>query len=158
MSDEQLHPWPRCPQCDARRPTICPVCQTAGTDFPLADADFVAPPGVADDAQPVSCGCGSGGCSTPGHAAREDASAQDAVDETQTEAEAPPRMLMCPTCDDPFVPAYPRRCEWCGHEFPDGFDPDAQRMIEPVSHRAIAVIAGLLALLAALLVYFMIIV
>jgi len=162
--DEQ-HPWPRCPQCGARRPTVCGVCQTAGTDFPLADADFVAPPGVADDAQPLSCGCGSGGCSTHGSTAaedarpeEEDARPEDTVDETQTEAEAPPRMLMCPTCDEPFVPEYPRRCEWCGHEFDDGFDPDARQLIEPISRRAIAVIFTLLALLAALLVYFMIIV
>ena len=36
---------------------------------------------------------------------------------------------MCSTCDEPFVPEYPRRCEWCGHEFADGYDvgPDERR-------------------------------
>jgi hypothetical protein len=28
---------PRCPQCGKPRMAICPVCETAGTDFPLAD-------------------------------------------------------------------------------------------------------------------------
>ena len=27
-------------------------------------------------------------------------------------------------CDEPFVPAYPRRCEWCGHTFADGYEVD----------------------------------
>jgi hypothetical protein len=32
-----------------------------------------------------------------------------------------PRRL-CSTCDEPFEPEYPRQCEWCGHEFSDGYD------------------------------------
>ncbi len=28
--------WPLCPQCGTRRPVRCPVCASAGTDFPLA--------------------------------------------------------------------------------------------------------------------------
>jgi len=31
-------------------------------------------------------------------------------------------MLLCPTCDEPFTPQFARRCNGCGHEFPDGFD------------------------------------
>jgi hypothetical protein len=26
-------------------------------------------------------------------------------------------LVLCPTCDEPFVPRFPARCEWCGHRF-----------------------------------------
>ncbi|MCA9267697.1 MAG: DUF2007 domain-containing protein [Planctomycetales bacterium] len=46
--------WPECPDCGRRRQTICPVCRTAGEDFPSADlniraTDALAAPG---DEQP----------------------------------------------------------------------------------------------------------
>jgi hypothetical protein len=34
--------WPACPQCQKPRMTICPYCQTAGTELPRADANFSA--------------------------------------------------------------------------------------------------------------------
>jgi hypothetical protein len=38
INDEELwRDWPRCPQCDARRQTICPVCHVAGNNFLLAE-------------------------------------------------------------------------------------------------------------------------
>jgi len=40
--------WPCCPQCGARRVTVCPVCKTSGNRFPMADRGF---PG--DDADPA---------------------------------------------------------------------------------------------------------
>jgi len=33
--------WPTCPQCGRRRQTVCPICETAGTDLPLADPNHV---------------------------------------------------------------------------------------------------------------------
>jgi len=73
----------------------------------------------------------------------------------QTDAE-PPVVLMCPTCDEPFVPDYPRRCAWCDHEYPDGFDMDLNAgPPEEIGTRVIAVIAILLTLSVALLLYFM---
>lgn len=39
--------WPVCPDCDRRRTTVCPFCDTAGHDFPLADANYAA---LAEDA------------------------------------------------------------------------------------------------------------
>ena len=33
--------------------------------------------------------------------------------------------LLCPTCDEPLIPEYRRRCELCGHEFADGYNGDA---------------------------------
>ena len=32
--------WPVCPQCGQRRTTRCPVCETAGSDFPPSDAGY----------------------------------------------------------------------------------------------------------------------
>lgn len=31
------HNWPRCPECDARRQTICPICHVAASEFALAE-------------------------------------------------------------------------------------------------------------------------
>lgn len=28
--------------------------------------------------------------------------------------------VICSTCDEPFTPVFPARCEWCGHRFRDG--------------------------------------
>ena len=45
--DEEFHfwlDWPVCPKCKTPRQTKCQFCQTAGTDFVLADA----PPMVVD--------------------------------------------------------------------------------------------------------------
>ncbi len=67
--------------------------------------------------------------------------------------------LMCPVCDEPFMPEYPRTCQWCGHQFDDGFDFDLpEGPAEQIDARVIAVIVGLLALLVALMAYFMFIV
>ena len=49
---------------------------------------------------------------------------QDSADEPQPPGVPPQRMLICTMCDEPFVPAYPRRCEWCGHTFADGYEVD----------------------------------
>ncbi len=139
-------PWPTCPQCQRRRTTWCPVCKTAGSEFPSADLDFSGLLGLSDDAPPHACSCGAGGC-TP-------ADMGEAGDETEVDKRAPPVLLMCPTCDEPFVPRYPRRCEWCGHQFEDGFDGDlpgkAAADEQPFDARVAVVIAAILVLLAAM--------
>lgn len=33
---------------------------------------------------------------------------------------APPLSVVCPTCDEPFVPRFYKECEHCGYEFEDG--------------------------------------
>jgi len=131
--------WPRCPQCAAPRITRCPVCQTAGTDFPLADMEFAGTAGP-DEA-------GSAICPTRGPGGEE--------------AEPEPRrvMLVCPTCDEAFVPEHPRVCEWCGHAFADGYElPAPEGPAEEISSRMITVVIALLALLAAVVAYFVLIV
>jgi hypothetical protein len=37
--EDRWQDWPVCPQCGQRRQARCPICGTAGTDFPLADLD-----------------------------------------------------------------------------------------------------------------------
>ena len=152
--------WPRCPECDAKRTTTCPICETAGTDFAQADRQFLGTPGPEGPAKPTSCGCGPGGCSggatAPGEEPTAEGSSEGCVPgETAPGAGPPPVMLMCPTCDEPFVPEYPRRCEWCGHDYGDGYEVDQPRQLEQVNSRAIALILGLLLVFIGVVVYFM---
>jgi hypothetical protein len=145
-----LDDWPRCPECDAPRSTRCPICGTAGHDFSPADSDFldVLGPGAAAAAA-GSCSCGPGGCSP------------ELVPAGEAAAEHPPAdaskpMLMCPTCDEPFVPEYLRRCEWCGHEFPDGTEiPLPSAPADPLNGRVVAVILAMLLLGVAMAGYFL---
>lgn len=157
--------WPRCPGCGAPRSTRCPVCGTAGSDFRPADMGFTWIPDPEDTAyRPPPCSCGPGGC-TPaggetaapagGEAAAPSGDETAASDDDQSQAERPAELLMCPTCDEPFPPQYPRLCEWCGHEFADGFEvqPPAEP-VEQITGRVIAVIVGLVLLAVAIAVYF----
>ena len=43
--NEDWTAWPTCPSCHARRQTVCPICETAGSDLPLAEPNHsgVAP-------------------------------------------------------------------------------------------------------------------
>ena len=142
--------WPRCPGCGEPRSTRCPVCGTAGSNFSPAEMGFVWIPDPEDTDYRPACGhCGPGGC-TP--AAGDAAAAPEADDDDQ--AEQPAELLMCPTCDEPFVPEYPRVCEWCGHEFADGFEMELPgEPVEEINSRVIAVIVGLLLFVAAMVAY-----
>jgi hypothetical protein len=68
-------------------------------------------------------------------------------------------VVICPTCDDPFVPEFPPRCEWCGHRFADASEP-ADVLVAPdfesiaYNGRILAVIAGMCAVLAAVIGWF----
>jgi hypothetical protein len=138
--------WPACPRCGRRRTTRCPVCQTAGTDFPAADTPTADPLGfgaLATDASPC---CGPGGCSLP-----QDPGAAEAL---PLAAGALPPLLICPTCDEPFSPAYPRRCEWCNHEFAEGYAVELpQDEPSSLNARVIAVVMAILVLLSAVAIY-----
>lgn len=90
-------------------------------------------------------------CKTSGsHFPLADANASEASEP----AELPTRMVICSTCDEPFMPQYLRHCEWCGHEFEDGVERSHEPVEEVLSGRAIAVILALVALLIAMLIYF----
>jgi len=67
-----------------------------------------------------------------------------------------PELVLCTTCDEPFVPRFPRLCEWCGHQFEDGYEVEPARSNEdePITGRAIAVMVTLALLGLALALYF----
>jgi hypothetical protein len=146
--------WPRCPECDAPRATRCPSCGATGTNFRPADpaaVDILSDNAAAEAASCVSCGpCGcTGGQAAPG------SSTSETPDSQEPEAALPAPGLVCNTCDEPFVPEYTRRCLSCSHEFADGIDIDAQTArLEPVNARVVIAIVGVIALIAAIGIYF----
>jgi hypothetical protein len=157
---EVLDVWPCCPECGKRRLTRCPICGTSGADFPpayLNRDDLLGLPLPPADA-PSHCSCGPGGCGKHEAEIGREPSAADEDDDFAPTADpsvdphsesASPPLLICPTCDEPFHPQYLRRCEWCGHEFPDGGEmplPE-EKVQEPFNWR-IAYVIYVLALLA----------
>lgn len=72
-----------------------------------------------------------------------------------------PLLVICPTCDEPFAPQFPARCEWCGHRFPDGYEPPPVNLLStppvwaPAADLAVmTVIVGLLVVVAAVFGWF----
>lgn len=129
---DTIDAWPLCPGCAERRHTMCRICCTAGTDFPPADhevVEIVTVHGLDED----------GGAASP------------------EPFERVLRMLMCSTCDEPFEPSYARTCEWCGHDFGEGYE-IVVRHTEPVAPRTIAVGVALVAAMIGLMIYFAMIV
>ncbi|NLX99379.1 MAG: hypothetical protein GXY83_24850 [Rhodopirellula sp.] len=143
-----LEQWPHCPQCHAPRTTQCPICETAGTDFLPVDPEYAASPDGGSDALATSCDCGTGGnCSEPCPPAQDAEPSGAERDEVF--------MVICPTCDEPFVPRHPNRCQWCGHRFPDGYTVDVDEDApEQFNSRVIGAMVGLGALLLAVAIYF----
>jgi hypothetical protein len=88
--------------------------------------------------------CGTSGSGFP--------PADQTGEETPEAADSPP-LLLCIECDEPFTPEYARNCEWCGHEFAEGFGPAPAE--GPEFSPALLAIAGVtLAVVVGLLVYF----
>ncbi len=145
--------WPTCPECGARRTTRCPICSTSGTDFGEADRDFLGE--LATDEPEASCGC-TASCSARTGVAAEGSCGKDGPppDEEAGDHQA---LLMCSVCDEPFEPAYPKHCEWCGHEFADGYQIEQIVDSDAIPGRAIAVAAALGLLLLAGFAYFLVI-
>jgi hypothetical protein len=69
-------------------------------------------------------------------------------------AECSPGLLLCTTCDEPFEPTYLRRCEWCGHDFGDGFEFARKPSSAKLNDRVITVVIALAAALVAIFAYF----
>jgi len=63
-------------------------------------------------------------------------------------------MLVCTLCDEPFVPGYLARCEWCGHDFGSGIRPAEPVKHEPMDSRIVATVLGLCAAMLVILAYF----
>jgi hypothetical protein len=63
-------------------------------------------------------------------------------------------MVICPTCDEPFVPEYAARCEGCGQAFPDGYEPSsAPAPAEPLNTRILVTLAALAILVVGMVIY-----
>ena len=49
-------------------------------------------------------------------------------------------LVLCPTCDEPFVPQFPARCEWCGHRF--RYEHELQSADVPISPNFASQLSG----------------
>lgn len=117
--------WPQCPICGSRRQARCPTCAFPGADFPLADYQEVGWQPLARQAD-FSWGDREGDAAV---------------------------LLLCPSCDEAFRPHFYDRCAACGYEYDDGVrleDPDRENL----SPRILWAGAGVVAAMAALLIYF----
>lgn len=124
---ERWEDWPACPHCNATRRAVCPICETSGTEFPLAEwipaAPLIQLGGVDGDDDVIG---------------------------------TPPLMLMCTTCDEAFAPNFYERCEHCGYDFQSGVViEDAVPAV--LNGRMLVVLAGLGVVLLALFIFFAII-
>jgi hypothetical protein len=106
---------------------VCAVCETAGTNFPLAE--FVGDDATTHGSSPL------------------------ADDILRDEADGMPILLICPNCDESFVPRFYRRCEECGHDFGAGVELQEEEPAQ-VNYRTALVTLGLVVLAAALIAYF----
>lgn len=61
-------------------------------------------------------------------------------------------LLVCSTCDHPFTPEFYRRCEGCGHNFPDGLDTPRATPVEEAARQGGTFLATLGLIAAALYV------
>jgi len=118
---ESWDEWPVCPNCNSLRQAICPICETSGTTFPLAEWIPTAPI--------IQLGGVDG----------------------EDEVIGAPLMLMCTTCDEAFAPNFYERCEHCGYDFESGVvieipEPEAinMRMLVVVAVLVVATV-GLMA-------------
>jgi hypothetical protein len=120
--------WPTCPNCDRPRTAVCPVCGTSGNDFRLGWGDTTA--GTVEL-----------------NAATEDLAADD---------EAAEVLVICPGCDESFLPGFLVRCEWCGYRFRSGVEhePEEPEPWEPLNLRVIGTMAVIVVAAAAMLGYF----
>ena len=120
--------WPTCPSCQQARQTTCPICQTSGSDFEIGEG------GGSDE--------------------ESDATAENPLAIISVTG----RMLViCPTCDEPFVPRYLRRCEWCNYNFGEGTQLPPRRFSDvdlEINARALFLLAVLAVLLGSLLLWF----
>lgn len=125
VADHQVD-WPHCPQCEALRQTVCPICHVAGTDFPAAEYTLASMV-LENDCDP------------------------DNLDIEQTALDDASWLLVCHNCDEAFQPEFYRKCPWCGHDFGQGMELSPPG--EPTSDREVAVIIGLGLLAVAAVMY-----
>jgi len=121
---ESWDEWPACPNCASLRQAVCPICETSGTEFPLAEwipsAPLIQLGGLDDEPEVIG---------------------------------SPPLMLMCTTCDEAFAPNFYERCEHCGYDFESGVVIETAEP-EELNVRMLAVLAILAAVTIGMMVFF----
>jgi len=141
--------WPCCPECGQRRQTLCPICELADDEFPLAEfipaAESVGgetePEPERAEHPPTCCGaaaCGSEPAREPGGTTR------DAGD----------MLLLCSACDEAFTPKFYRFCAGCGFDFGSGIEVPSVQRDDEFNTRTLVAILLTLGLMTAVLGYF----
>lgn len=124
--------WPTCPQCQKERVTVCPICATAGSNFPRADDNF-----SLEEETPV-------------------VQLENAPTATQLTEQR--LAIICTTCDEPWLARFLRRCEWCGHDFGAGlkvdYTPKVREPAEPINPRALLLTVVMFGLLGGVFAWF----
>ncbi|MDR1960639.1 MAG: hypothetical protein LBQ54_16635 [Planctomycetaceae bacterium] len=132
--------WPVCPECGRRIEAACPFCKTSDDLFPLGDSTYWTDDlgeSLVDYQREVdrklaakSVLFGEGDTSEPEHGHCHSCSGNGYGHDLDTEengeswftADDPPLVVICPTCAEAFVPAFPRKCRRClAKENPDLF-------------------------------------
>ncbi len=62
-------------------------------------------------------------------------------------------LLLCSTCDEPFLPRFYRSCQECGFDFGEGIESD-EAGSEELNSRVVFVIGAVVLSLVALLIFF----
>jgi len=155
-SSALAEPWPRCPQCGARRVTRCEICHTSGDHFPLADPEYVWGMGLDEAPEATSCRCGAACCPPVRKSDADEGHSEDNVPAPEDDEGPEPLVLCCPTCDEPFLPRFACRCLACGHEFPDGYDPEGgpADLPEQSDSRVLLLLAGTVLVVVILVVWY----
>jgi Putative prokaryotic signal transducing protein len=163
---EMSQPWPRCPKCDAPRIAVCPICHSTGTFFPESDPDYIWGFGLEEKGQTEgeptghSCSCNGGDCKTgtpgqPNNLPEEGPNKSEDDNDSHNDADAH-LVLICPMCDEPFTPQFPKECAWCDHQFEDGVDIPNPEYFPPeeIGWRVGLIGFGMVGLLAGVFFYF----
>lgn len=113
---------------------------------PTTAVDIFAPAQAAS-----GIGCGPEGCSPSCRPPR----AADSSPKASAEERGEPgdMLVVCPQCDEPFVPQFAEQCEWCNRRFAGGREapPFSGELLNPA---AIWLIFGLIAVLGGLIAWF----
>lgn len=128
----------------AQSPTL-EVDQEAEYDLPRPVKNWPRCPGCGKRRLAACPICGTSGTSFP------------AADPNFVSDENAPAAIICTTCDEPWVPKFLRRCEWCGHDFGEGveFDlPNHPTLEEEFNHRVTVVLFGMGFLVLIVLAWF----
>ena len=129
-------------------PTDAPDDDRAAASEPVGDV-------LLEPAQCPACGRSRMAVCPVCQTARADFPPADPAPDSDRAAGSPhEQMLVCTICDEPFVPGYLARCEWCGHDFGTGIRPVDPVTREPMDARVVAAVLGLSLAGLAIVAYF----